>query len=367
MVGPNLTLAEMASPGGQEALLESSFRRLLSAIESEKARVRAEAKRIETERTETTSVLEELKRSTDEWCTNKEVEIRQSWSKLDETAEVMKKLIPHKSNLVDLRCGDDTYTLPRTLLDFEEAYLGKLVDRGLQGELPRDAQGRLVLDFDPPCFRILIEFLQSRRLEPKCPTPTIPPELWRNMEVQLDALNVKAFSRENRLSRFTHTSLKVTVNTVESTYDGWQVVTGEDPLSTSKDAYFEVTVEKNTDPKGGLAIGILGHVPTGDEVHGVHFEDGVLYNSNNGLLGAGVGVEDVTANVTFEEGSVIGLRWQTAGQLTWYKNGKSIGTCVLRPGMSDLVYPALAIYPKQTRLRVDFGARRKDLPPPAHA
>merc|ERR1712118_54643 len=77
--------------------------------------------------------------------------------------------------------------------------------------LPTDEENYLVLDVDPDCWKILVQFLQTRRLAPNCPTPPVPPEKWRNMEELLDALNIKAFSKPNRINRFTRTSLEVTI------------------------------------------------------------------------------------------------------------------------------------------------------------
>ena len=56
------------STAPDEALIESSFRRLLASIDSEKARVRAEALRVETERQETIKEQNANRQATQEWC-----------------------------------------------------------------------------------------------------------------------------------------------------------------------------------------------------------------------------------------------------------------------------------------------------------
>ena len=86
-------------------------------------------------------------------------EIRAAWEKLDETADVMKQLILQGDDeLIDIHCGMDKYTLPRSLLEFEDSYLGALF-RGENGiTLQTDAENYLVLDVDPDCWKILVQF-----------------------------------------------------------------------------------------------------------------------------------------------------------------------------------------------------------------
>jgi len=352
------------STAPDEALIESSFRRLLASIDSEKARVRAEALRVETERQETIKEQNANRQATQEWCKARMDEIRAAWEKLDETADVMKQLILQGDDeLIDIRCGMDKYTLPRSLLEFEDSYLGALF-RGENGiTLQTDAENYLVLDVDPDCWKILVQFLQTRRLAPNCPTPPVPPEKWRNMEELLDALNIKAFSKPNRINRFTHTSLKVTADRIESTYDGWQVITSEDPVSASKTCYFEVTVEKNQIAKGGLAIGIIDHVPIDDEVNNLFNENAVLYNSGNGLNGAAYENDTVIPNVLFAQGSTVGVHyWPATNTVTWYvkqpfgpeAGTRNIGSCKLIPNLAETIYPCFAIYSKRTVIQVEF-------------
>ena len=49
------------------------------------------------------------------------------------------------------------YTLPRSLLEFEDSYLGALF-RGEDITLETDAENYLVLDVDPDCWKILVQF-----------------------------------------------------------------------------------------------------------------------------------------------------------------------------------------------------------------
>ena len=87
------------------------------------------------------------------------------------------------------------------------------------------------------------------------------------------------------------------------------MITSEDPVSASKTCYFEVTVEKNQIAKGGLAIGIIDHVPIDDEVNNLFNENAVLYNSGNGLNGAAYENDTVIPNVLFAQGSTVGVHY----------------------------------------------------------
>ena len=71
----------------------------------------------------------------------------------------------------------------------------------------------------------------------------------------------------------------------------------------------DVQVESNQDPRGGLAIGVMGHAPSGIEIHSLKQNDGILYNSNNGLVQTECcGLSEFVKAIQFKEGSKIGVR-----------------------------------------------------------
>ncbi len=49
----------------------------------------------------------------------------------------------------------------------------------------------------------------------------------------------------------------------------FQVLGAEQPLPVSTSSYFEVKVLHNPDTRGGLALGVCGHLPSGTETHSI--------------------------------------------------------------------------------------------------
>lgn len=49
----------------------------------------------------------------------------------------------------------------------------------------------------------------------------------------------------------------------------FQVLGAEQPLPVSTCSYFEVKVLHNPDTRGGLALGVCGHLPSGTETHSI--------------------------------------------------------------------------------------------------
>ena len=53
----------------------------------------------------------------------------------------------------------------------------------------------------------------------------------------------------------------------------------------------------------------MGHIPTGVEIHSLKQNDGLLYNSNNGLVPTECcGLSEFVKSIQFKEGSKIGVR-----------------------------------------------------------
>ena len=74
-------------------------------------------------------------------------------------------------------------------------------------------------------------------------------------------------------------------------------------LTSCLRSYFEVQILHNPDTRGGLAIGVCDHLPSGPETHSIHLQSCVLYNSNNGLLGRnviGIGILATCTNVMLQ-------------------------------------------------------------------
>merc|ERR1712190_531271 len=175
--------------------------------------------------------------------------------------------------------------------------------------VPKDRMGRFFIDFNPFCFSIICQFLEDRLIRPDAPVPRVPPEQQLNMDLLAEALKLKQFLRTNSIASSHATSLKVLGNSVQATYTGWQIISAQTPLPMANTSYFEMKVLSNPDQKkGGLAVGVCGHVPTGTEVHSIRIPDAVWYNSNSGLIGAAIAVENVTKGIQLAEGSVLGIK-----------------------------------------------------------
>lgn len=75
--------------------------------------------------------------------------------------------------VLELNVGGHVFTTRRsTLCLYEGSYLANLFSGRWESCIERDGEGRFFLDFDPPSFRVLLNFLRSKRLEnPGSPTP----------------------------------------------------------------------------------------------------------------------------------------------------------------------------------------------------
>eukprot|EP00448_Togula_jolla_P024749 CAMPEP_0170592170 /NCGR_PEP_ID=MMETSP0224-20130122/12787_1 /TAXON_ID=285029 /ORGANISM="Togula jolla, Strain CCCM 725" /LENGTH=378 /DNA_ID=CAMNT_0010916069 /DNA_START=49 /DNA_END=1185 /DNA_ORIENTATION=- len=362
------TKAERASPVLEalraiesDALVDSSFRRLAAALEAEREKVRGTWLQIEQERDSTVAELEHLRKETEDWCFAEGQKQEAEWRRLDTLSEQMSKFWPEKSEILELNCSGRLFTLSKgTLCGVKGSYLSQLFSEDFESSIPRDSEGRYFLDFNAECFALIVEFLQNRRLRPDAPIPVVPSGLRSSMDHLAEALRLTPFLRENRISAQHNTSLSVERNTVSSRHMGWQVISAEQPLPVASSSYFEVTVVANPDPRGGLAVGLCGHIPQGAEVHSLCLNYSVMYNSNNGLTGDCIDCMNVDKGVRLVEGSKLGISHDVESHtLTWYFNGASIGTVSIRPDCLEhmkSLFPVFALYVPNQKLRVDFNA-----------
>merc|ERR1711869_77622 len=109
--------------------------------------------------------------------------------------------------------------------------------------------------------------------------PEVPVEQQQNMDLLVEALKLKSFMLKNSVSRAVRTSLEIRGNVILATMVGWQVVAAERALSMAGPSYFEVRVLANPDAKGGLAVGLCAHKPTGSEIHNIRLKNFVMYCS----------------------------------------------------------------------------------------
>lgn len=350
-----------------DALIESSFRRLLSSIEAERESIRATWQQIEQEKEGTTSELERIRQDTGDWCLGERQKIEAEWKRLDKISDRMSHMWPEATVILEINCVGTFFSIPKsTLCSINDSWFATMFSDQHIASIPKDSEGRYFLDYNPVCFQIMVDYLLNRRLKIDAPTPIIPEAQRDNMELFAQALNLAPFLNENTISQVHGTSLAVRGNEVTATHPGWQVVAASQPLRMAGPSYFEVKVLANPDTRGGLAIGICDHVPQGHEVHSIRLSGCVMYNSNNGIIGDVVGQEsEVQPKIQFEKGSKLGIKYDVASRtLHWYFNAHPIGSSTFKSEDEDpggrhpmkTLYPVFALYCPDQKIQVDFNA-----------
>eukprot|EP00434_Breviolum_minutum_P035420 symbB.v1.2.031356.t1/scaffold3632.1/size52985/6 len=299
-----------------EALIESSFRRLIAAIEAEREKMRGTWTQIEEEQQVTGDDLARLKLDTEEWCRAERTKIENEWKRLDRLRERMSVLSMTSTEVLHINCSGAIFQLPKRALCFiEGSYLNHMFSDAYIASVPRDSQGRYFLDFNPECFGIIVDWLV--KLEAK--VPRVPEQQKLNMDMLAEALSLRQFVFGNCLRTNHGTSLKVRGNTAEATHMGWQVVSAEHPLKMSGNSFFEIRILRNPDPNTDrIAVGLCGHIPSGAEVHTIRVKDAFVYNSNVGLIGDVVEANNCQEKIKFVEGMTIGVRHDIQTRLTHF-------------------------------------------------
>merc|ERR1719491_685562 len=77
-----------------DAMMESSFRRLLAAIEEEREQIRNTLQQLQIDRESTADELKQLQEDTEAWCTNEKAKIDSEWKRLDRLSEKMADFWP---------------------------------------------------------------------------------------------------------------------------------------------------------------------------------------------------------------------------------------------------------------------------------
>lgn len=345
------------------AEIRPSFQRLVTALESERDQINAQLEEIDQTRIMSTNELMNLRRQTEEWCSNEKAKIDKEWARLDNLSDRMRQFFPDTLEIVNINCSGTAFTLPRsTLCSLQDSKLAVMFSDPFINNIPKDPEGKFYVDFNPECFSIVVDYLRNRRLRPDAPVPTVPAVHQQSMDLLAEALNLQPFMNENQVSPIHKTSLYVNGNVIQAMHPGWQVISAAIPLPLAKSSYFEVKILANPNTSGGLAIGVCGHVPSGDEVHSIHLSDSVLYNSHNGLVGDCCEInDDVRKGVQLKQGDVFGIRCEISKHgLIWYHNHQPIGASIIKEDFVDkmqTVYPVFAMYAPDTRIQVDFKAQ----------
>jgi len=346
-----------------EARIESSFRRLLASVEAEREKIRSMWLTIDTETRKTAQELEKLRQDTEEVCHAERHKIQLDWTRLDKLREKMSVLYPNeRERILEINCSGRHFSLPKSsLCNVEGSYLNHMFSDAFIGNVPRDQDGRFFLDFNADCFAMIVDYMKELQETPDAVPPSIPEELQMNMDILAEALNLKVLLRKNFMNPSVASSLQVKDNVIESTHQGWQVVAARDPLPMSGASYFEVRVLANpASSKGGLAIGVCGHIPADKEMFSIRMPGAVVYNSCNGLVGDCIDMENVTKKVPFKEGTLIGVKHDISNRsLVWYVDRLNIGTSIFMQESLEhmrVLYPIIALYVPGQKVQVDFSA-----------
>lgn len=353
--------------------IQSSFRRLQGALEAEQGLIRTSWETIDQEQEGTTAELERLRRDTEEWCRSENAKVDAEWRRLDKLSERIGQLWNQEQEILEINCSGRVFTILRsTLCSIEGSNLSQMFSNAFINNIPKDDQGRLYIDFNPQCFAYIVEYLQNRRLRRDAPVPVIPAKHKPSMDKLAEALKLKPFLSENKISPVHSTSLWVEpdTNAIQATHPGWQVISSMHPLPLAGASYFEVLIERNPNTKGGMAIGVCSHIPQGNEVHQIHLPDSILYNSSNGIIGDCIEAEDVQKELAFEQGGVLGIKNDLGRhRLIWYYKGRAdsgmcqIGSSTIKQDSLErmrALYPVFALYVPGQRIKVDFTAREPD-------
>lgn len=366
-----------------DALMESSFRRLLASIDGERDQQRSAWQRLQQESDNTRDELERIRQETEDWCYSENQKIKAEWDRLNKLSGNMANLWPQELDVIEISCAGEVFTLPKeNLRNIPGSALADMFSDEFIDEIPRDESGRFYLDFNPQCFGIVVEYLRNRRLRVDAPLPLIPAVQQRNMEILAEGWKIRPFMKQNRMNPMHGTSLNISGRSagamtsvtdsgsavsgeegeifeiVSATHPGWQVISAECALPVSSPSYFEVSILANPDSRGGLAVGLCNHVPQGTEIHSIRLQNCVLYNSNNGVLGDILGEHDVKPKLELKEGETIGIRHDVASRtLQWFHNRVYIGSSTFKSVETlQALYPVFGLYVPGQSFSVDFRA-----------
>jgi hypothetical protein len=339
---------------------------LLASIESEREKIRVTWQNIDDERQGTAAELERLRQDTEEWCYGEREKIDGEWKRLDKLKDRMSVLWPdHAAENLSINCSGTLFSIPKAILcSIEGSFLNHMFSDAFIQNIPRDADRNFFLDFNPYCFDLIIKYLRARREKPDAPPPIAPPEHQQNMDMLCEALKLKAFMPINRINPSHGTSLKVSGKegryTIETTHPGWQVISSLYPIPMANTAFFEVNVLANSEARGGLAIGICGHIPQGPELHSVRLNDSVMYNSSIGLIGDAFASDNVSKGIVLGEGCSFSIKHDVnTHRVEWFYNRMSIGHASLRvQSLEKLlhIYPVVGLAAVGQKVEINFTA-----------
>lgn len=348
-----------------DPLIDSSFRRLMVAINNERDQLRTGWKALKDEKELHRKEAILMKQEADAYCDKEKAKIEKMTKEITKIQESLTNLMPDvdDTHIFALCVSGTNIDVPAGVIKaVPDSYLCHMFSDGFIDQLP-NREGRYVLDFHPECFQIIINYLHAVSLakkmrQPDPAVPFVPLELKVPMSVIVEALKLDAFTPPN-LIRPGGTSLVTDEqNKVLATCQGWQITSALYPLNPARETGFSVKILKNPDPRGGLAIGLVGKAPTGNLIHQLVQPTGVLYNSNNGIvMSPVVKTNDTKKGLPFKEGTLIVVKYTPKQRkVQWYMNGQSLGHVIVKQDDEESaeMYPCVALFAPDQTIQIDF-------------
>ena len=139
--------------------------------------------RLSEERQKLSKALEDERSGLREELQRRQLRIEEERSALGYDQERLDVLTGHREpedDILALNVGGEAFMTRRsTLCVFEDSYLSNLFSGRWESSIEKDSADRYFLDFDPVCFRLLLNFLRTKRFESQrapFPLPKVPSE-----------------------------------------------------------------------------------------------------------------------------------------------------------------------------------------------
>jgi len=334
------------------------------AIENEREGLRVSWKQLNDEKESRRKENLQMRQETEKWCLSEREKIEAAWKEVEEIRDKVGTLVPEDTHVYHLSVSGCDIDVPRQVLKaLPKSHLSQMFADEFIDNVPKE-NDRYVLDFHPECFKIIVNYLhavnladRSSRAEPA--VPHVPTALRVPMAVLVDALKLDPFRPPNSI-RPNGTSLVVEADggKVTATCQGWQVLSAIHSLNPANESGFTVKIVSNPDPRGGLAIGVVGKPPIGTLVHQLTQPSGVIYNSNNGIVVTPVvETNDTHKGLPFKEGTTVSVKYTPKSRkVQWFVNGQSLGNCQVKDADdTEEIFPCFALFSPGQSIKVDFG------------
>jgi len=346
-----------------EPLIDSSFRRLMIAINNERDALRLNWKSLKDEQALSRREAIQVRAETDEYCQKEKDKIDALIEEMQEEKRKVGLLMSaNDTEIISLNVSGSEMEVPAKVLKaVKESYLSHMFSPAFIEQLPQK-DGRYLLDFHPECFKIIVNYLHSVHCatitnQPVPATPYVHSDLKVPMSVLVDALKLEAFSPPNLIKSNGTSLITDEKNTVTATVQGWQVTHALYPMNPAKDSGFTVRILKNPDPRGGLAVGLVGKPPAGAATHQLVHPSGALYNSNNGIvMSQAIETNDTKKGLPFKDGTVIVVKYMPkTRKVQWFVNGQSVGQITIKSSDDTAeMFPCFALFTPEQMIQVDF-------------